>query len=439
MQQQIKSKVEELIDLFIKNGEEQTKFIPGKSMVQYAGAIFDHKELLAILESLSHGWFGLAEKAHFFEQQFPSLVGCQYGSVVNSGSSANLLALAALKSKNSPIRLKEGDEVITTACGFPTTINPIIQNQLKPVFVDVDIGSYNANLDSVEKAISKKTKGIILAHTLGNSYDMNRLLSIIQRYNLFFIEDCCDAVGGKYNDNLLGSFGTFSTTSFYPAHHITLGEGGFVATNNEVLARIVKSLRDWGRACYCQGQASLSAKGACGRRFSRWLKDIPEKVDHKYIYGEIGYNLKPLELQCAMGLIQLTRLPMFIARRKDNFKFYYDMFKEWREYFYLPVWHTKADPSWFAFPLTVKPSAPFKRAQIVQWLEENKIQTRPIFAGNILRHPGYHKINCRVVGGLPNSDLTCTNSFFIGIYPGITNQKREYVAEKINIFLKKYK
>lgn len=438
IKQQIKFKVEKLIDLFIEQQKKQKKFIPGKSLVQYAGAIFDQKELLAILKTLSGGWFGLSAQAELFEQKFSPWLGCQYGHVVNSGSSANLLALAALKSRNSPIRLKDNDEIITAACGFPTTINPIIQNGLKPVFVDIEIGSYNADLNLIEKAVSKRTKGLILAHTLGVPLNLNRVLEIVKKHHLFLIEDCCDALGAKFNQKVVGSLSTLATTSFYPAHHITLGEGGFVATNNKTLARIVRSLRDWGRDCYCQGRVSLTAHGACNRRFSQWLKDIPEKVDHKYIYGEIGYNLRPLELQCAMGLIQLQRLPKFIQRRKDNFNFYYRIFKKWQDFFYLPTWHKKAEPSWFAFPLTVKPTAPFKRSDIVHWLEKNHIQTRPIFAGNILRHPAYINLNCRTSNSLANSDLVCTNSFFIGVYPGITNQMRDYVVEKINEFLKKY-
>ena len=411
------------------------EFIPGKTTIQYSGAVYSAEEVMAIFETVLSGWFGVGAKGLKFEKEAAQVLGKQYGVVTNSGSSANLLAISSLKSLRRENRLEDGDEVIVPAATFPTTVNPIVQNQLIPVFVDVEIGKYNFNLDQLEDAISPKTRAVFFAHTLGNPPDMDRLSEIVTRYNLILLEDCCDALGSKYDEKPLGSFGEFATVSFYPAHQLTMGEGGLVAMNTEQMQRIVRSLRDWGRDCYCVGKASMLPDGTCGKRFSRWLNGIGAVVDHKYVYSEIGYNLKPLELQCAMGLVQLRRLPEFIQRRKANFDRLYQFFAGYDGFFYLPHWEKKADPAWFAFPLTVKESAPFTRNEIVRWFENRRIQTRNLFAGNLLRHPAYRAIKCRVVSDLKNADLILTNTFFLGVYPGITDEMMDFVLRSAEEFL----
>lgn len=411
------------------------KFVPGESVVQYAGSYFDQHEYNAALEVLVDGWLGLAEKGLVLEASLAKRFDKKFGFLANSGSSANLLAVAAICSSNFPNHLQPGDEVITAACGFPTTINPLIQHQLVPVFVDIELGSYNLKLDQLEAAVSEKTRALMFAHTLGNPADMDVIVAFCQKHNLFLIEDCCDALGSTYDGRPAGSFGDFATLSMYPSHHITIGEGGLVAVNNQSYAKIIRSLRDWGRDCWCAGQASLLPNGSCNKRFSKWLEGVDEVVDHKYVYGEIGYNVKPIELQAAIGIEQLKKLDFFIKRRKENFAAYYEFFKQYQEWFILPEWQDKADPSWFAFPLTVKDSAPFRKAELTQYLESKRIQTRNLFAGNILHHPAYKKIKHRVVGKLDNSDKVITNTFFIGVYPGITAEMLDYVKATLAEFL----
>jgi len=412
-------------------------FRAGKDIIQYAGSTFDAKEINAALDVLLDGWFGLSNKATEFENNLAKYVEMKNGIVVNSGSSANLLAITALKSLKLNKRLQNGDEIITQVSGFPTTINPIVQNNLVPVFVDVELGSYNIDIKKIEPAISKKTKAIFIVHTLGNPVDMKPILEIAKKHNLFVIEDCCDALGSEIYNKKVGSFGDISTFSFYPAHHITMGEGGAVLSSNSTIARIIRSLRDWGRDCFCAGETSMNKNGACGNRFDKWLPDLDEIIDHKYVYSEIGYNLKPLELQCAMGLQQLRKLSDFIEKRNNNFMQYYKFFKNYEKFFILPKWHKKASPSWFAFPLSVRKDAPFKRFDLVDFLENHKIQTRNLFAGNILLHPAYKHINYRQVGNFNNSDFVTTNTFFLGVYPGINEKKMDYILAIIRKFFAK--
>ena len=405
----------------------QKGFVPGTTVVQYAGAVYDTEEVMAVFQTVLNGWFGLGAKGAEFEKEAARILGKEYGIVTNSGSSANLLAITSLKSLRRDRPLEDGDEVIVPAASFPTTVNPIIQNRLIPVFIDVEIGTYNLGLDQLQEAISPRTRAVCFSHTLGNAPPMDELSEIVADHGLVLVEDCCDALGGKYDGKSFGSFGEIATVSFYPAHHLTMGEGGLVAVNTEQMVRIIRSLRDWGRDCYCVGKASLLRDGTCGKRFSSWLEGLDAIVDHKYVYSEIGYNLKPLELQCAMGLVQLTRLPEFVERRKANFRCLYNFFVEYDDFFHLPRWGKRVDPSWFAFPLTVRESAPFSRSDIVGWFEDHRIQTRNLFAGNLLRHPAYQQVKHRVVGDLRNADLILTNTFFLGVYPGITDEMMDYV------------
>lgn len=411
-------------------------FEPGKSVVQYAGDVFGAEEYKAAVDILLKGWLGLAGCGLKLEKELSIVLGKAHGFLTNSGSSANLLALATIKSMNFKKPLQPGDEIITPAAGFPTTINPILQNGFIPVFLDVSIGYYNITVERLDDCVSPKTKAIIFDHTLGNPANMEVISDFCDRHELVMIEDCCDALGAMFNGRPVGSFGDFATVSMYPSHHITMGEGGLVAARSERDAKILRSLRDWGRDCWCRGQATLLEKGSCGKRFSKWLEDIDEDVDHKYIFGEIGYNLKPIELQAAIGLVQIKRLEGFIKKRRANFNRYYDFFKKYKEIFYLPTWNRDAKPSWFAFPLTVKKKAPFKKAELVKHLEKHKIQTRNLFAGNILRHPAYKNISHRVVGDLKNSDTIITGTFFIGVYPGISPEMTDYVCSVTEEFLR---
>jgi len=371
-----------------------------------------------------------------FEKKLAAFLGVKYCLLVNSGSSANLLALSAL---TSPLlgkrRLRPKDEVITTACGFPTTLNPILQNNLVPVFIDVELGNYNLQAQNLEKAITKKTKAIFTAHTLGNPLDINTVKKIAKKYNLWWIEDNCDSLGSKYRGKYTGIFGDISTCSFYPPHHITMGEGGAVLTDNPLLKRIIMSFRDWGRDCWCEP----GRDNTCGKRFSQKFGGLPYGYDHKYVYSHIGYNLKVTDMQAAIGCAQLEKLPGFIAARKKNFKFLYKVFEKYGDYFILPQAEEHADPSWFGFPVLVKADAPFKRAAIVNYLEANKIATRMLFGGNLLKQPAYKNIKHRVSGSLQNTDLVMNSLFWIGVYPGLTRPMLSYIERVLHNFFRKAK
>lgn len=405
------------------------KFIPGKTKVQYSGAYYGKEELDAMKECLDEGWFGLSKRGLQFEHELATLIGTRSAVLTNSGSSANLLAVTMLNDY-----LKKGDEIITPATTFPTTLNPIIQCGYKPVFVDSDVDTFNTNAWEIEKAIGKKTRAVMLPHTLGNMGDMEHIMEIVEEKDLILIEDCCDALGSTYNGKMAGSFGRFSTFSFYPAHHITMGEGGAVCVNTEYNEEKVRSLRDWGRACSCRVcKISIDHNAKCPQRFKSNYKLLPKDYDTKYIYTNMGYNLKPLELQAAMGLVQLKRLPEFWRRRRENFNKYMDAFDDYLEYFIRPTSWWEVEPAWFAFPLTVMDGAGFKRKDILQWLEKHNIENRLMFAGNILRHPAYQNIKCRKVGKLRGSDKIMRDTFFIGIWPGLTEEMTDYV---INVFEK---
>ena len=394
------NKKEQILQLVSEYITETTPEWKEGDWIHYAGPKFDDKEFVAAIDSLLDRWLVLGTKSLEFERKFPKLLGKQHGVLVNSGSSANLIMMGIFASKKFRNQYSKGSKVITPVSCFPTTINPILFFGFEPVFVDVELPSLNLNLSQVEEAAKRGAKFLTFAHTLGVPPDMEQVMDIVTRYNLIFLEDACDALDSRYNDHLLGTFGHASTCSFYPAHHMTMGEGGFIATDNKDYLNIARKLRDWGRGCSCRGKAAnLSLVGTCGTRFSNWFPNYPEIIiDHKYVFDEIGFNLKPLELQAAIGLEQIKKLPQFTQARKNNYIQMFKIFEPYEEYFHLPRAPTKADPSWFSFLLTVKDAAPFTRDSIVQYLGKYKIQTRPHFTGNILYHPGYNHL-------LPKSEI----------------------------------
>lgn len=414
--------------------KRKEKFIPGKHKVQYTGPIYDGKEVVAFVDSFLDGWFGVGKKSFEFENKLTKYIGANSGVLTNSGSSANLLAVSALKSKQFPAPLKNGDEIITAATTFPTTVNPIIQNNLKPVFIDAELGTYNATIDMVREAINKKTRAIFITHTLGNPYEMDALMDLMHDKKLILLEDNCDALGAEYGGKKCGSFGLMSTFSFYVAHHITMGEGGAVLLRDSKLDPIIRSLRDWGRACTCK-----KCKVIENPNFQCDLRYQLEKYDGRYLYTNIGYNLKPLEFQAAFGLEQLKKLPNFLKAREKNFKELHKEFKKYEDLFILPKSLPKAKPAWFSFPITIRKDAGFERESLIKFLEAKNIESRFLFAGNILRHPGYKNINYRISGRLVNSDFIMYNSLFLGVYPGMNKDKIEYIKESMDEFVSKIK
>jgi len=413
--------------------KNEEKFISGKTRINYAGRVYNEKEVINLIDASLDFWLTAGRYAREFEEEFAKFLGAKYCLLTNSGSSANLLAVSALTSPRlGKRRLKPGDEVITTACGFPTTLNPIIQNNLIPVFVDIDLGTYNIQAEKIEKAISKKTKAIFIAHTLGNPVNLDKILKIVKKYNLWFIEDNSDALGSKYRGRYTGTFGDISTCSFYAAHLMTMGEGGAVVTNDPLLKRIIASFRDWGRDCWCEP----GHDNTCGKRFSWKLGKLPFGYDHKYIYSHIGYNLKITDLQAAIGVAQLKKLPSFIKKRRKNFDELYKFFKNYQDYFILPRPENNSKPCWFGFPLLVKKTAPFTRDDIVRYLENNKIATRMLFGGNLTKQPAYQGIKYRIFASLKNTDLVMNNLFWIGVYPGLNREMLNYVVKSFKEFLK---
>ena len=425
----------------------QTKeFIPGENKINYAGRVFDEKEVINLVDSALDFWLTAGRFADRFEKEFANFLGVKHCLLTNSGSSANLLAISALTSpKLGERRLKPGDEVITTACAFPTTVNPIIQNNLVPVFLDVDIGTYNIQADKIEEALSKKTKAILLAHTLGNPFNLDKVMEVAEKYNLWVIEDNCDALGSKYKGKYTGTFGHIATFSFYPPHHITMGEGGALTTNDDQLKRLIESFRDWGRDCWC----ASGKDNTCGKRFDWQLGELPYGYDHKYIYSHFGYNLKATDMQAAIGVAQLEKLPSFIEARKRNWKMLREGLKDLSDMFILPEPTPDSDPSWFGFILTVKENAGFTRDEIVKYMEENGIQTRMLFAGNIIRHPAFDEMRksrhgFRVVdshspiphSALPVTDRVMKDTFWVGVYPGLSEGMVNFMVESIKKFVK---
>ena len=434
-------------------------FDPDKDLVHYAGRVFDAEEIVNLVDAGLDFYLTANRYAERFESEFAEYLGLSNALLVNSGSSANLVALTALTSpKLKERRLKPGDEVITTACGFPTTLNPILQNQLVPVFVDVNLGDYTAIPERLADAIGPKTKAVMMAHTMGVPFHLDAVMDLVKKHNLWLIEDNCDALGSTYtpsplpspargegrgegggstNDasapspRLTGTFGHLSTFSFYPAHHITLGEGGCVATDDDDLARIARSIRDWGRDCYCAGGES----NTCGKRFSQQFGTLPHGYDHKYVYSHIGYNLKVTDMQAAVGCAQLQKLAQFIAKRKENFRKITEMLKPYEDRLILPRATENSDPSWFGYVITVKDQAGFTRNDLTTFLENNRIETRNLFSGNLLCHPAYQNILHRISGDLTNTNLIMSNTFFIGVYPGIDDMRMDHIKAVFDRFM----
>lgn len=443
-------KLEQILDLvseLIKDRRASDKWNAGEDWVKYSGPHFSDEEYRAAIEVLLSEWLIFGKNAREFENQFPQHLGKKHGCLTNSGSSANLLMVSTLTSKNKlpeKFRLNKGDKIITPIVCFPTTINPLIQNGLVPVFVDVELPSVNLDLDKVEEVleadVNREIKGIMFAHVLGNPPDMDRLMSLVEKYDLIFLEDACDALGSTYDGRKLGSFGLMSTCSFFPAHHMTMGEGGFVATDNRRIRKVISSFRDWGRACFCNDlkPGDVTSGTACGNRFNKWLPGCPEAVyDHRYVFDEIGYNLKPLDLQAAMGLQQLKKLPEMDDARRKNFDKLYQIFKPYEEYLYLPKATEKSDPCWFGFLLVVKPDAPFKKEEFVRHMEWARIQTRSYFTGNALYHPAYKHIACEhedLKSEFPNAHVVTLGSVFLGTFIGLTDDKLEHIKNTVDFF-----
>lgn len=431
LRQDIEKKITKIFSL----RKKKKKFVPGKTWIQYSGGVFDDHEINASVSSLIDGWFGLGKKAEQFENGLAKFIGVKGSILTNSGSSANLLAIASIMSKLFPDHLNPGDEVITCASGFPTTVNPIILHNLVPVFLDINPETYDIEIDDLEKALSKKTRAIMIAHSQGNPHQMDALVEFCKIHDLLLIEDNCDSLGSEYDRKKTGSFGILSTQSFYPPHHITMGEGGALSYNDLRFERISRSLRDWGRSCWCRGD-DKSMLGACNARFNYRVGGKP--YDHKYMFNQIGYNLKPIEPQAAMGVEQLKRMPSFIKKRKHNFDRLFQYAKQWEDYFILPKSLPKAKPCWFAFMLTIRDNAKFTRHELTMYLEERMIQTRPFYAGNMTLQPAYFNVKYRKIGRLTNATRALHNTFFLGIYPGLSDEEIDYVATCINDFLKKY-
>ena len=424
---QISELVQQYADL--KFCSEQ--FVPNQTIIPPSGKVIGAVELQYMVDASLDGWLTTGRFNKEFEKKLAKFIGVKHLITVNSGSSANLVAFNTLTSPKLGERaIKKGDEVIGVAAGFPTTINPIIQFGAIPVFVDIELTTHNIDASKIEEAITSKTKAIMLAHSLGNPFNLEVVRNLCNKYNLWLIEDCCDALGAKYNNQMVGTFGDIATLSFYPAHHITMGEGGAVFTNNFELKKIAESFRDWGRDCYCPP----GKDNTCNRRFCWKLGDLPEGYDHKYTYSHLGYNLKITDMQAACGLAQLTRLPEFIEKRKYNFQFLKKRLQKCSEFIHLPESTHNSDPSWFGFPITIKENENFRRVDLINYLEQNKIGTRLLFAGNIIKQPYMAGCDFRVSGELKNTDLIMNQTFWVGVFPGLSDDHLNYVAEKIEIF-----
>ena len=429
-----------LIREYASKNLTKKKWEPGKDLVHYAGNYFNEDEYVAAVKSLLGGFLVLNNEAVKFERAFPKHLGKKYGLLTNSGSSANLLMMAYLTSKRGH-NLPKGTKVITPIAGFPTTVNPLLQVGFTPIFVDIELETLNLDLDKVEEVCKQHpdAKVITFAHVLGNPPNMDRLMEIVDKYKLILLEDCCDGLGSTYDGKKLGSFGELASCSFYPAHHITIGEGGFVACNSMEAERIIRSFREWGRGCYCVGKANQLECGTCGIRYNNWLPSLPNELfDHKYVYEEIGYNLKPIELQAAMGNVQITKLEEIGRLRRKNYKRLYEIFEPYKDKVILHDAQPKSDPDWFAFPITIKDNAGFKRSDICQFLESNKIQTRPYFAGNLMLQPAYAGMmdSDEVVNKYPVARKVTTDTFFLGTSPVITDEQIDYIKVIVDNFFK---
>lgn len=433
--EQLREEILTLVQAYYEAEFASQVFVPGESAVPVSGRSFDGDELVNLVDASLDFWLTSGRYAEQFEREFAQFVGVRHAILCNSGSSANLLALSALTAPELGARqLLPGDEVITVAAGFPTTVNPIVQNKLVPVFLDIELPTYNIAVNHLEAAISPRSKAIMVAHTLGNPFNLEAVMEVANRHNLWLIEDNCDALGSMYNGRSTGTFGHLATVSFYPAHHITMGEGGCVLTKHAYLKKLVESFRDWGRDCWC----APGKVNTCGKRFEWQQDNLPFGYDHKYIYSHIGYNLKLTDMQAAIGVAQLKKLPRFIETRKRNWQYLYNGLKPFEQFFILPEATPNSDPSWFGFLLTIRPDAPFSRTELINYLEEHQVATRLLFSGNLTRQPAYQGVAYRVVGGLSNSDLVMNQTFWIGVYPHLTEQMLQYTLELFAAFVGKY-
>lgn len=427
-QEQIRKDILEFVEKYAHEAYAPKSFVGGETVVPPSGKVLGANELKLMVEASLDGWLTTGRFNEQFERRLAQYLGVDYVLTTNSGSSANLLALTALTSPSLGERsLKPGDEVITVAAGFPTTVNPILQNGLIPVFIDVDIPTYNIDVSQLEQAYSNKTKAVMIAHTLGNTYNLKAVKDFTEQHNLWLIEDCCDALGSEYNGQKVGVFGDIATLSFYPAHHITMGEGGAVFTQSKKLKTLVESFRDWGRDCYCDP----GCDDTCGKRFSQQLGDLPFGYDHKYTYSHLGYNLKITDMQAACGLAQIERLPEFVEKRKTNFSYLKERLTSVEEFLVLPEATPNSEPSWFGFPVTLREGSGISRIDIVKYLNQNKIGTRLLFAGNLVRQPYFLNQKYRIVGELVNTDRIMNQTFWVGVFPGLNEAHLSFVVEKI--------
>jgi CDP-6-deoxy-D-xylo-4-hexulose-3-dehydrase len=429
--EQLRAEINKLVAEYGALASVPKPFEPGVTVIPPAGKVVGAPEMELMVEASLDAWLTTGRFNDQFEAKLAKLIGVDFLITVNSGSSANLVAFSALTSpKLGPRAIQPGDEVIGVAAGFPTTVNPIIQFGAVPVFVDVELGTYNIDVTQLEAAISPKTKAIMLAHTLGNPYNLDVICALCKKYNLWLIEDCCDALGSTYDGKMVGTFGDIGTMSFYPAHHITMGEGGAVFTNNPELKMIAESFRDWGRDCYCPP----GKDNTCGKRFCQCFGTLPAGYDHKYTYSHLGYNLKITDMQAACGLAQIDRAPGFIQARKDNFAYLTERLQSCSEFLILPRATENSDPSWFGFPMTLKPEANIARVDLLTYLDQHKIGTRLLFAGNLTRQPYMQGRNYRVSGELTNTDRVMNDTFWIGVYPGLTREMLDFAVEKLEAF-----
>tara|TARA_B100001123_G_scaffold437847_1_gene571408 strand:- start:22335 stop:23672 length:1338 start_codon:yes stop_codon:yes gene_type:complete len=422
-----------LVERYQENAFPSKKFVPGETPIPVSGKVFDSDEMTTLVDSALDFWLTTGRFALQFERQLSRYFGLKHSFLCNSGSSANLLALSALTSHKLGVDgLKPGDEVLTVGAGFPTTVNPIIQNGMIPVLLDVELGTYNVDVTNIEDAIGPRTRAIMMAHTLGNPFDLNTVTEIAQKHNLWLIEDNCDALGSKYNGQLTGSFGDIATLSFYPAHHITTGEGGCVVTRHSRLKPLIESFREWGRDCWCEP----GFDNTCGKRFGWQLGELPFGYDHKYTFSHIGYNLKMTDMQAAIGVAQLKKLPEFVKIRTDNWQQFHDGLRDIEDFFILPTKTIGSEPSWFGFPITLRSGIPFNRNDFVNYLESKKIATRLIFGGNLTKQPAYKEVPFRVVGDLLNTDTVMTNSLWLGVYPGLSSEMISFVLDSVHEFVR---
>lgn len=430
----LRAEILELARRYYKEAFPRLAFEPTRTAVPVSGRVFDGEDIAHLVDAALDFWLTAGRFAEQFERDFALFFGVRHAVLCNSGSSANLLAVSALTSpKLGERRLRPGDEVITVAAGFPTTINAIIQNRLVPVFLDIDLPTYNIDVSQLESALSPRTRAVMLAHTLGNPFALDAVVEFVKRHDLWLIEDNCDAVGSRYKGKLTGTFGDLATVSFYPAHHITMGEGGCVLTSKPAIKVLLESFRDWGRDCWCDP----GKDNTCGKRFDWQLGDLPSGYDHKYIYSHIGYNLKATDLQAAVGVAQLAKLPAFIRARQSNFARLQEGLEELSDFLILPRATPGSNPSWFGFPITVRDDAPFTRGDLVQYLELERIGTRQLFGGNLLRQPAYRDVESRKVGLLTNTDRVMKQTFWIGVYPGLTEPMIDFVISRLRAFVRR--